>query len=303
MAIFDTLKNLGIKTNALQGIGIDTLKDLKALDFVLSNDIEFIDNPLFHQDISNLFSLKLPDGPIWKDDKPSNKVILTPEQERIAFLRYNFFLSVVVEKKVILDNTKTQQKKKNIVKSIWEWYRQAQNVKEYIVACNLRLVMSQAHKFCTMYKIDMHELVSTGSLGLIKSMEKFDIAQGNKFSTYAYWSIIRLFNRLNEERNKKKNISTQIVEINDNTGSTIEPILKENENADSIDMINIIMDQNLANLTEIEDSIIRLRFFHGDRKPSAESVSEQLDIKPAKVYFHEKKAFDKIRMVIREKFS
>jgi len=303
MTIFDTLKNLGINVNALQGVGIDTLKDLKALDFVLSNDIEFIDNPLFHQDISNLFSLKLPDGPVWKNDKASTKVLLTPEQERIAFLRYNFFLSVVVEKKDLLDNTKNQQVKQNIVKSIWEWYCQAQTVKEYIVACNLRLVMSQARKFSVMYRFDIHELVSTGSLGLIKSLEKFDVAQGNKFSTYAYWSIIRLFNRLNEERNKKKNISTQIVESDDKCGNTIEPVAPDNENADSIDMINIIMDQNLANLTEIEDTIIRLRFFNGGRKPSAVTVSEQLEIAPAKVYSHEKRAFDKIRFAIRDKFS
>lgn len=40
---------------------------------------------------------------------------------------------------------------------------------------------------------DFFELVSNGNMSLIRAVEKFDIARGNKFSTYANWTIMKNF--------------------------------------------------------------------------------------------------------------
>lgn len=39
------------------------------------------------------------------------------------------------------------------------------------------------------------ELVSDGNMSLIRAVEKFDYARGNKFSTYASWAIMKNFIR------------------------------------------------------------------------------------------------------------
>ncbi len=42
---------------------------------------------------------------------------------------------------------------------------------------------------------DFFGLVSDGNMSLIRAVEKFDYARGNKFSTYASWAIMKNFAR------------------------------------------------------------------------------------------------------------
>lgn len=71
--------------------------------------------------------------------------------------------------------------------------------KEKLFVSNLRLVLKNAYK----YKIsdeDIIDLLTEGSIGLMKAIDKFDITLNNKFSTYAtYWinTHIRRSNVLN----------------------------------------------------------------------------------------------------------
>ncbi len=53
---------------------------------------------------------------------------------------------------------------------------------------NLRLVYSIARKY-TYNKEELADLVQEGTIGLIEAINKFDITNGNKFSTYATWYI------------------------------------------------------------------------------------------------------------------
>lgn len=302
MGILDTLNKLGLNEDAVYLLGIDKVKEFDDLDFALNHDIPYIYNPLFHQGIEKILSADLPDPPVWKGDKPSKKVILTAKQERIAFLKYNYFLSKAKKaKKELFSHNWYKRKKIALLKDMAYWYTLSQKIKEYIMLCNLRLVVQQAGKFAGFYKLDIHELISTGSLALMKSVEGFDILLGNRFSTYAYWAILRMLNRVHADRNKRKNISGQIIE--DENGKTIEPVAQDNVNVDCIEMIRQIMDENMANLTDIEKTIIHMRYLHHDKRPSARKISEHLDIAPNLVYRYEKQALAKIRRVIHSKFS
>ena len=61
-------------------------------------------------------------------------------------------------------------------------------VKQQIIRANLRLVVSIARRFAGRYG-DLAELISVGNLALIRAVDRFDFARGNKFSTYATWAI------------------------------------------------------------------------------------------------------------------
>lgn len=62
------------------------------------------------------------------------------------------------------------------------------DARERLILCNLRLVVNIAKKYGSK-GLSFIDLISEGNLGLIHSIEKFDIDKGYRFSTYAVWWI------------------------------------------------------------------------------------------------------------------
>ena len=60
-----------------------------------------------------------------------------------------------------------------------------ENARDILVECNLKLPIYIAKKYIN-YGIPLDDLISEGNIGLMVSIEKFDISKGYKFSTYAY---------------------------------------------------------------------------------------------------------------------
>ena len=80
------------------------------------------------------------------------------------------------------------------MRQIEKLYDESVAVKNQIVRANLRLVVSIAKRYVGP-AVDFFELVSDGNMSLIRAVQKFDVSQGNRFSTYASWAIMRNFAR------------------------------------------------------------------------------------------------------------
>lgn len=117
--------------------------------------------------------------------------LLTREQERHAFRKFNYLKSRAAK---LVEKLDPKQATFAELDEIDRLKQAALEVKNVIISANLRLVVSIAKKYARP-TLGFFELVSDGNMSLIRAVEKFDYARGNKFSTYASWAIMRNYSR------------------------------------------------------------------------------------------------------------
>ncbi len=72
---------------------------------------------------------------------------------------------------------------------LFERFKGGENIREEIVNCNLKLVLSILKKF-TFRNENMDDLFQVGCIGLLKAIDNFDLSHGVMFSTYAVPMIL-----------------------------------------------------------------------------------------------------------------
>src|SRR5258708_24822215 len=99
--------------------------------------------------------------------------------------------------------------------AIEELQNQAQQIKDQLVNCNMRLVVSIAKRHAAQSD-NFFELLSDGNVSLLRAVEKFDFGRGNKFSTYASWAIMKNFARsIPDEKHRRERFVTGHEEVFD----------------------------------------------------------------------------------------
>jgi len=117
--------------------------------------------------------------------------LLGREQEAHLFRKMNYLKYRALKLRDGLDPLKATTA---VLDEIDRLMEEALAVKNQIIRANLRLVVSIAKKHVGRSD-NFFELVSDGNMSLIRAVEKFDYARGNKFSTYASWAIMKNFIR------------------------------------------------------------------------------------------------------------
>jgi RNA polymerase primary sigma factor/RNA polymerase sigma factor len=171
---------------------------------ILELPLDCISNPRFSRKGAEKACL----GPMPGSDVPTKKArcpsglppylaslyempLLTREQEAHLFRKYNFLKFKAEKLRTELDPA---QPKSSLMDEIESLHQQAVATKNDIARANLRLVVSIAKRHVTPDQ-NFFELVSDGNMSLLRAIEKFDFARGNKFSTYASWAIMKNFAR------------------------------------------------------------------------------------------------------------
>jgi RNA polymerase primary sigma factor/RNA polymerase sigma factor len=117
--------------------------------------------------------------------------LLTREQEAHLFRKMNYLKYKASKLREHLDPARPRA---GSMDQIERYYDQSVATKNEIIRANLRLVVSIAKRHVGPAE-NFFELVSDGNISLIRAVDKFDFARGNKFSTYASWAIMKNFAR------------------------------------------------------------------------------------------------------------
>ena len=126
--------------------------------------------------------------------------LLAREQEAHLFRRMNYLRFLASR---LRDSVEPAKAKTSDLDEVERLQDEALGVKNQIISANLRLVVSIAKRHVGPSN-DFFHLVSDGNMSLIRAVEKFDYARGNKFSTYASWAIMKNFARTIPEENFRR---------------------------------------------------------------------------------------------------
>jgi RNA polymerase sigma factor (sigma-70 family) len=224
--------------------------------------------------------------------------LMSTKEERLMFIRFNF----CKRRLVLLQKTiKREGLTKKLAEEFVEWHRRFEHYREYLVRTNLALVLAMA-KRTRLGDVDFAEIVSEGNMALMRAVDKFNVDKGFKFSTYACRAILKAFSRTAQKHSRYRGRFP--VEF--------EPEMEKSDWSDRrrdiveeecIDELKTIVDRNLADLSNVEQTVIRRRFNWQEKQESPltlEEVGKIIGVTKERVRQIQNKALTKIRQVMEE---
>lgn len=275
---------------------------------LLRENYAFMDSESFARPTieKELFSEPMPELPrtAWYQptreefDSSSTPTLMTAEQEKLMFLRFNYAKKRLIEVQETAAGTGLTA---DLARRAIEWHKRYEHAREYLVGTNLALVLAMA-KRTRLGDVDFAEIVSEGNMALLRAVEKFNVDRGFKFSTYACRAILKGFSRTAMKASKYR--TRFPVEF--------EPELEKSDWSDQrrdaveddcIDELKAIVDRNLADLSTVEQTVIRRRFNWEQEEDSPltlEEVGKIIGVTKERVRQIQNKALAKIRTVMED---
>jgi RNA polymerase sigma factor (sigma-70 family) len=282
------------------------------VEALLQESYDYMDSPVFRQKNleKELFDFEVePQLPMtaWyqptRDDALDSAIVGAPQlmkgpEERLMFLRFNFSKrKLCLLQKLIKREGLTRQRAELFA----EWHRRFEHFREYLVRTNLALVLAMA-KRTRLGDVDFAEVVSEGNMALIRAVDKFNVDKGFKFSTYACRAILKAFSRTALKASKHRTRFPVEFEPDMEKSDWAEK-KRDAVEEDCIDELKAIVQRNLADLSPVEDTVIRRRFNweqHDESPLTLEEVGQIIGVTKERVRQIQNKALAKIRGVLED---
>lgn len=183
-----------------------------------------------------------------------------------------------------------------------------QTAKEELILHNMRLVAHVAKKYANSEE-DQEDLISIGTIGLIKAVDSFRTDYGSRFATYAIRCIenemlmhfrskkktrgeVSLFEPIGMDKEGNQIQLVDVLEYHDNNVAE-ELVLRE--------QIHKVKENMESVLTGREVWIIRRRYgLSGQQELTQREIAKQLGISRSYVSRIEKRALEKLRKIISD---
>ncbi len=224
----------------------------------------------------------------------SRTAALTAEEEGMLFLQYNYArwrLRQLVDDLGVHADTAVETRR---------WLERARQIQEVLAGANLGLVyaLAQRNRFP---RLAFDDLISEGSLALLRSIDRFDFNRGIRFSTYAGRAILTSF--LHCARRDRR--QTPLITVQLNTSMDFEdPGTADHECRwkDSLAMLEHVLRVNKATLTPLEQTVLAERFGMNRQKQcqTLQAVGRGVSLSDERVRQVQKQALAKLRTLLCE---
>jgi RNA polymerase primary sigma factor len=215
---------------------------------------------------------------------------LAKEEEQFYFRRMNWLKFRAAAVRGRLDRRRASLRQIEQVEGL---LAEAETVKAILITANLRLVVSIAKKFVDATWV-FEELVSEGNLALMRAVEKFNFALGNRFSTYATYAIQRHFYRLSHRgRQQRKRFVADDEALKDRAAAEQ---VHDYCSSDQIAMLKDLFSGFLAELEPRERRIVVARFgFDGKPPRTFRELGSQMGVCKERIRQIQSRAMEKLR--------
>ncbi|MCC7147381.1 MAG: sigma-70 family RNA polymerase sigma factor [Phycisphaeraceae bacterium] len=293
-------------------------EDQATLRQILTQKYEFVDHASFHQPDAEqkIFeeapAIQRPDTswyhPVMdnlsdhREARAGGTVLLTAVEERALFLQFNYCRFRVCQLKVEIGSASVRS---DPAREMLSWHRRAEGYREQIAQTNLALVLAMA-KRTRMSEVDFADLVSEGNMALLRAVDKFDVARGFKFSTYACRAILKAFSRSGVKLSKYRQMFPTDFDPKLEKSDYFDR-KREDDELGCVDELRRILQQNRADLSDIEQEVIQHRFAIGSEEDAArsltlEQVGQIIGVTKERVRQIQNKALDKIRQTLESNY-
>jgi len=229
-----------------------------------------------------------------------DSIVLTRAEEATLFLQYNFarFKVASIQKRVGTGTPTPTQ-----AHDLLAWYRTARTLRDQIAESNLALVLAMAKRI-RINAQDFSDQISEGNMALLRSVDKFDIGRGFKFSTYACRAILKAFARqgMKDTRHRKRFPTTfdPTMETGDSAGDR-----RHRAEQDGASEVKQLMIENTVDLSDIEQVVLQHRFGfepgRSGRPMTLTQVGKLIGVTKERVRQIQNKALTKLREAVEQR--
>lgn len=223
----------------------------------------------------------------------------------IQFLKTAVFVVGYISSSNLFPEPLTSEEEKIYLEKMKNGDEEARNI---LIERNLRLVAHVVKKYSNT-KVEQDDLISIGTIGLIKGINSYNLEKGSKLSTYVSRCIdneILMHLRATKKLNAEVYLNEPIGKDKDDNVVTLQEVLENNERniEDEVDLkmkIKKLYQKMGEILKDREKTIIELRFGLDGHKPKTQhEIAEMMGISRSYVSRIETKAINKLAGEIKE---
>ena len=223
----------------------------------------------------------------------------------VEFLKSAVFVVGYIQGGTLFPEPLTAEEERKCLELMEQGDEEARNL---LIERNLRLVAHVAKKYSTA-KVEQDDLISIGTIGLIKGINSFKMEKGARLSTYVSRCIdneILMHLRATKKLGAEVYLNEPIGKDKDDNVVTLQEVLENNERniEDEVDIkmkIKLLLDKMKEILKDREKTILELRFGLGGNKPKTQhEIASMMGISRSYVSRIETKAINKLSKEIKE---
>lgn len=223
----------------------------------------------------------------------------------LTFLQTAVFVVGYISNNNLFPEPLTAEEEKIYLEKFANGDEEARNI---LIERNLRLVAHVAKKY-NLANADQEDLISIGTIGLIKGINSFNISKGARLSTYISRCIeneILMYLRSTKKLGAEVYLEDTIGKDKDDNTVTLKEVLENNEKniEDEVDLklkVKKLYNKIKEVLKDREKTIIELRFgLNGDKPKTQKQIAKMMGISRSYVSRIETKAIGKLAQEFKE---